>query len=264
VLCADFEEGPGGSSPGASHPVVGTTSISFGTWHHVAATYDGATWNLYLDGNLEATLAVNEPACDASAAQVALGSALSSAASAAGFFDGAIDEARIWKTARSLSEIQGAMNQTMVLSDPNLVGRFAFEESFGSTAFNTSGNPVHGAITGLASTEWDRIPCGGWVTAVEEEPVIRSVSFARIAPNPTRGATRFEFALPHAAKVELEIHDVLGRRVATVAHGEFASGIHRLAWSGASDGGSAVPNGMYYARFRSGQTVTTKTFVILR
>ena len=31
-------------------------------WHHAAATYDGATWKLYLDGALDGTLAVGKPA----------------------------------------------------------------------------------------------------------------------------------------------------------------------------------------------------------
>jgi hypothetical protein len=263
VLCADFEEGAAGTSPGVSHPVAGSTAIDFGVWHHVAATYDGATWNLYLDGNLEATLAVNEPASAASDARVAFASALDSNGAAAGYFDGAIDEVRIWSYARSASEIQGALRQTTPMPTPSLLGRWGFEESFGTTAFNTAA-PVHGTIVGAAGTLWDRVSCGTWVTAVAEQPVIRAVSFARVAPNPTRGATRFEFALPRAAQVELEIHDVLGRRVATIARGAFEGGVHRLAWNGATETGGPAPNGMYYARFRSGATVTTKAFVMLR
>ena len=54
---ADFEEGQSGSTPSANHPITGTTAIPVGTaWHHAAATYDGATWNLYLDGALDGTL----------------------------------------------------------------------------------------------------------------------------------------------------------------------------------------------------------------
>ena len=35
---------------GLNHPVAGATPIALGTWHHAAATYDGTTWRLYLDG----------------------------------------------------------------------------------------------------------------------------------------------------------------------------------------------------------------------
>ena len=40
-----------------NHPVRGATAIpADGTWHHAAATYDGSTWRLYLDGVLDGTL----------------------------------------------------------------------------------------------------------------------------------------------------------------------------------------------------------------
>ena len=35
--------------------------VADGTWHHAAATYDGATWNLYLDGAFVGSLAVGQP-----------------------------------------------------------------------------------------------------------------------------------------------------------------------------------------------------------
>ena len=54
VLTADFED----LATGANHPVVSTAEISSNVWHHAAATYDGGTWRLYLDGVLDKTQAV--------------------------------------------------------------------------------------------------------------------------------------------------------------------------------------------------------------
>ena len=51
VLAADFED----TATGLNHPISGTTVITDNVWHHAAATYDGTTWRLYLDGRLEAT-----------------------------------------------------------------------------------------------------------------------------------------------------------------------------------------------------------------
>ena len=53
---ADFED----NATGLNHPVTGTTADHVsGVWHHAAVTYDTATdtWNLYLDGVLDRTLA---------------------------------------------------------------------------------------------------------------------------------------------------------------------------------------------------------------
>ena len=54
VLVADFED----MATGLNHPVAGVTPIAVDSvWHHAAATYDGTTWRLYLDGVLETQLA---------------------------------------------------------------------------------------------------------------------------------------------------------------------------------------------------------------
>ena len=54
-LVADFEEGAGAASPGLNHPVSGNTVVTQNVWHHAAATYDGTTWRLYLDGVQDGT-----------------------------------------------------------------------------------------------------------------------------------------------------------------------------------------------------------------
>ena len=54
VLAADFEDTAGG----VNHPVLGTTAICDGLWYHAAATYDGTTWRLYLNGVLDTQLVV--------------------------------------------------------------------------------------------------------------------------------------------------------------------------------------------------------------
>src|SRR5215211_3418404 len=58
VLVADFEEGATGASPGLNHPIVGVTPISNNVWYHAAATYDGSTWRLYLNGVQQSQLTV--------------------------------------------------------------------------------------------------------------------------------------------------------------------------------------------------------------
>ena len=147
VLVADFEEGTGGSGPlGQNHPVSGTTVITNGSWHHAAATYAEGTWKLYLDGDLEASLAVNEPPRSDSSQHAGLGTALlSTGAPDSAYFDGVIDEARIWGLARTQAEIQATMDSELT-SGTGLVGRWGLNEGSGTSA-NSSVGSISGTLT---------------------------------------------------------------------------------------------------------------------
>ena len=101
VIAADFEDTAGG----ANHPVIGVGTIPVGQWHHIAATYDGQTWRLYLDGVLDATSTLGSPFTPESTSiqHAALGSALTSGGvpgASPGYFAGTIDEVRVWNVAR--------------------------------------------------------------------------------------------------------------------------------------------------------------------
>ena len=126
-LAADFEEAAGPPTQGDNHPVIANTTITTNVWHHAAATYDGTTWNLYLDGNLDGTLSVGRTPRSDSIQHAGLATALNSTGVAAGFFAGTLDEARIWNVARSLGDIQATKNLE-VQSATGLIGRWGMNE----------------------------------------------------------------------------------------------------------------------------------------
>ncbi|HTD67556.1 MAG TPA: LamG-like jellyroll fold domain-containing protein, partial [Candidatus Limnocylindria bacterium] len=144
VLVADFEEGATGPSPGLNHPIAGVTPIGNNVWHHAAVTYDGTTWRLYLNGALDAQLAVGRPPRSDSIQHASLASALTSSGTAAGFFRGVLDEVRIWNYARSAQEIVANRN-VEISSASGLVGRWGLNEGSGTIA-NTSSGSVNGTL----------------------------------------------------------------------------------------------------------------------
>ncbi len=145
VLVADFEEGAGGSTPGLNHPVAGVTPIANGVWYHAAATYDGTTWRLYLNGAQQSQFTVGQPPRADSIQHAALAAALDSAGTAAGFFNGVLDEVRIWNYARSAAQIS-ANYSLELLSAPGLVGRWGLEEGSSTVAYDTSGFAHDGTL----------------------------------------------------------------------------------------------------------------------
>ncbi len=146
VLAADFED----TTSGLNHPVAGVTPVQNDVWYHAAVTYDGTTWRIYLDGVLETTLVANATPRFDSIQHFALGSALTSTGSAAGFFAGEMDEARVWNIARTQQQIQKGMNVQIPIAE-HLVGRWSMNEGAGTTANDSTGNGNAGTLIGDVS-----------------------------------------------------------------------------------------------------------------
>ena len=77
-----------------------------------------------------------------------VGSALTTAGAAAGFFAGVVDEVRIWSVARTAAQIAAAKDTEITGAQAGLLGRWGLNEASGSTAADSSGNTVTGALVG--------------------------------------------------------------------------------------------------------------------
>jgi hypothetical protein len=149
VLAADFEEGAGQTQPGLNHPVFGVTHIQNNVWYHAAATYDGTTWRLYLDGILEneLVLGVNRLPRSDSIQHAGIATAMTSTGAAAGYFNGVIDEVRIWNTALPETEIQDNMYAEIPCYTDGLIGHWKMNEGSGATIANSAGGAIPGTLT---------------------------------------------------------------------------------------------------------------------
>jgi outer membrane protein assembly factor BamB len=131
-VIADFED----NVNGGNHPITSSTVIQTGLWYHVAATYDrtSKTWWLYIDDNEPETLTLGAaengtPRSD-SLRPAAIGSALSSTGTPAGYFEGYIDEVRIWDVARTHAEVDLGRTREIVSAN-GLIGRWGFNQAPG-------------------------------------------------------------------------------------------------------------------------------------
>ncbi|PYR69577.1 MAG: hypothetical protein DMF88_05635 [Acidobacteria bacterium] len=150
ALAADFEEGAGATNPGLNHPVIGVTQIQNDVWYHAAVTYNGSAVQLYLNGVLEATALASGPARSDSIAHAAIGTALNSTGTAAGFFAGSLDEVRIWNYARTAAQIASGRDREIAAAS-GLMGRWSFDECCGA-ATDSSGQAATGTMYGSSWT----------------------------------------------------------------------------------------------------------------
>ena len=64
------------------------------------------------------------------------------------FFNGRIDEFRVWNVARSAAEIASTMGHTLVGNEPGLTGYWKFDDATGTTAADSVTSAGHTAHPG--------------------------------------------------------------------------------------------------------------------
>lgn len=108
-----------------------TTGNITNEWHHVAVTYDGTKRKLYFDGVLRGE---DEPGTHTvpNANNLTIGKTFNNE-----YFDGKIDEVRIWNTARSAAAIKANLNKELSGTENGLVLYYNLNE--GTPAANNTG-----------------------------------------------------------------------------------------------------------------------------
>jgi hypothetical protein len=83
-------------------------------------------------------------------------------------------------------------------------------------------------------------------------------------PNPFRGHTQINYALPKAGNVSLQVFDVSGRTVRTLASGHQKAGNYSVSWDARDSHGKSVPYGVYFYRLDTPGFRSVKKAVVTR
>jgi hypothetical protein len=151
-------------------------------WMHVAFSYDGNFMRLYTNGVLASQIVATGNITD-----VVASDELQIGARAVGnqFFQGALDDVRVWLVARSAGAIAASYNRRLILPQTGLAAYFRFNEGLGSTTVNLV-NSANATLAG--GPVW--IPSGAGivdpiVTTLAPTPVLATSATLRGSANPS-------------------------------------------------------------------------------
>jgi len=135
-----------------------TYALPTGVWYHVAVVFDAANdANFYVNGLAVGTVAGAAPA-NLSANVLDLGSL----GAGSEFFDGQIDDIRIWNTSLSAAQILSNYNSCGPITGANLIGYWDFNEGTGTVANDRSGSGNNGTLSGPTWTGPAGVDYGCW------------------------------------------------------------------------------------------------------
>jgi len=101
---------------------------------------------------------------------------------------------------------------------------------------------------------------------VDDESDIMPTSFAvgQNYPNPFNPVTTISFTVPKAGRVRIEIFDILGRRVRSLADGRVQAGRHQLEWDGTDEQGRKAASGIYFYRVVYDERSLTRKMILIK
>jgi hypothetical protein len=85
-----------------------------------------------------------------------------------------------------------------------------------------------------------------------------------INPNPASDGTSINFNLKETAKTKIEIYNICGQIVKTLADADLTSGSHSIVWDLTNNNGSFVSNGIYLCKVISGNSISTSKIFVER
>ena len=83
-------------------------------------------------------------------------------------------------------------------------------------------------------------------------------------PNPFNPTTSINFSLPRATHIRIDVYNIRGERVTTLADDTYAAGDYTVEWDGSSDNGNLVSTGVYLYRLLSDNFSDTRKMVLLK
>lgn len=155
-------------------------------------------------------------------------------------------------------------NDASFAAEPGLkAGKFTWHPVTGNEGDYPVSFMASNTLSGCMTT-WIHIvsPSATGVSADAQIPPALTLGDCR--PNPFNPETTIPFTLPRETRALIQVFDVQGRRVATLADRVVSAGPHETTWDGRDSAGRQAPTGVYLCRLEAAGMVRSRRLVMLR
>ncbi|MES2388832.1 MAG: LamG-like jellyroll fold domain-containing protein [Bacteroidota bacterium] len=141
------------ATPQVSGLGAGNT-VPLNTWYHLAVTLDGTTLKFYVNGELAYSVASTAmPSLLGATTNNGLGQSVFAGDAS---FNGAMDEVKIWNVARTQSQIQSYLHQSVFANTPGLLAYYKMDNNSGTVVTDATSRGNHGDASTLTGSLWSQ------------------------------------------------------------------------------------------------------------
>lgn len=226
-------------------------------WHHIAVVKNANPTNnleIYVDGVLGATGTVN---INITSDNLLIGGRTYNNSGSFEFYEGELDEIRIWNVARTATQINASKDCELLGNENGLLAYYKFNQGYNqanNTAISTLTNSVTGGSNGVLNnfnlygtkSNWlngSPITSGVTCASLGTDDFLSSNDF-QVYPNPSSGI----FNIETKENTLFEVYDVTGRKVKSQ---KATSATSQVDLSGYN-------NGVYFLKTNQGTTKLIK------
>jgi len=130
---------------GGQEKVTSTSTLETGRWYHIAGVYDGSNMKIYINGVEDVSNSQTGSFTSNSTFYIAAYNGSDR------YFDGTVDEVRVWKTARSSTDINTYMTTLLNGNETNLEAYYRCDNGSGTALSDITSNGHNASLVNTPS-----------------------------------------------------------------------------------------------------------------